>query len=184
MAGKLSEWLETAIPAIGHWRAQRISAEELLVNLDGVTPRAENTAFIIGDAADGDERTLRNRWTDWNSARERIREGFGPGEALFAAVLIVTRRRIDEICAAAPDLLSVSQVMTVGDEPFAVTADEDDLVRAYRNAIQELETHYRLTTDDFLAKLLARERIAIKAEDLERWKAAAEALRNVDRHGA
>jgi hypothetical protein len=179
MVRELSNWLQSAIPTFTQVEVERVASREFMRAIGQSDIPTKRSVLVVSDAAEGDPETLRQRWLEWNGARDRIRTYLTEVRAGSSAVFLVTRERMDEICEAAADLISVAEVLTVADEPIAVRAEDEELVNDYRLAIRELEGQYGMRTADLLKKLLAREPVAVPPPDLARWKAAAQALREL-----
>jgi len=173
---RLVEWLRAGVPSLAPSSVREIAPDQLLQLIEELDDGAERVAFVV-DASGGDDAALASRWSAWNLARERIREGLQAPPRRNVLVLLVTLTRMEDVARCAPDLLSISTVLTVSEEPFAVTADDDELLDVYRQDQAALEQRYGLTTDEVMAKLIQREPVTIPAEDLRRWEEIAQALR-------
>jgi len=152
--------------------------------LPTVTATAElpPTAWLVPDAAEGDDDLLRTRWHLLNLARDRLRAALlVSGERRHVLVFLVTVPRMPLIAAEAPDLLSVAEVMTIDEEPFAATAADVLVVATYRALVAELERRYGLRTEELQDRLFDRQPLpdSLSQTDLNRWKAAAEVLRKL-----
>ncbi|HSN98384.1 MAG TPA: hypothetical protein VLS89_08800 [Candidatus Nanopelagicales bacterium] len=175
----LASWLETAIPSLGDRHTRRCPAEELELQVSSSLD-ARGVILVVDDAASGDDASFSGRFRSWNSARDRLRVGLGAPGSGNAVILLMTRRRMPEAAALAPDLLSVSHVLTVAEEPFALRPAQEEAIGAFRAAQRELEQRYGLSTDELVQRLFDREPIDIPDLDLNRWKAVAQALRDLD----
>ena len=179
-AKDLAGWLQHAVPNLEATKVARVPAEDLIERLEKSPLQTDSTVMLVPDAADGDTAKVEQRWSLWNSARDRMLAALREGSAKRSIVLLATRTRMPEISRAAPDLLAVAQVVTVSDEPFAVSPNEEDLVKSYRLARDELERRYGFSTAEFIDKLRLREAHGVEPDDVNRWQAVAEALRKVD----
>ncbi len=180
-AGELHRWLLDGIPAMASLRVEELRAAAVLPTVTA-TAELPPTAWLVPDAAEGDDDLLRTRWHLLNLARDRLRAALlVGGERRHVLVFLVTVPRMPLIAAEAPDLLSVAEVMTIDEEPFAATAADVLVVDTYRALVAELERRYGLRTEELQDRLFDRQPLpdSLSQTDLNRWKAAAEVLRKL-----
>ena len=179
-SGELQTWLRSAIPSMVSMIVREVRAEEIPGAL--IEAPNEPTAWIIPNAAEGDDNQLASRWQSWNQARELLRTSLlAHGDRRQALVFLVTIPRMPLISALATDLLSVAETMTVDEEPFSVGTEDAPLIASYQRVLRELEQKHGVSTDDLQNRLFDRMPLpdGLSQVELNRWKAAAEALRKL-----
>lgn len=179
-AAELRQWLAEGIPAMTSLRVVELQAEAVHRIFREAEPSP--TAWLIPDAAEGDDEQLRTRWHALNLARDRLRTALlVHPEVRQVLVFVVTVPRMPLIAAQAPDLLSVAELMTVDEEPFAANHTDSSLIETYRVVLRDMEQLYSISTDELQDRLF--DRLPLPANlsqvDLNRWKAAAEVLRKL-----
>ena len=179
-SGELQTWLRSAIPAMVSMHIREVHAQDIPDALATV-PDAP-TAWIVTDAAEGSDTHLAAQWQTWNHAREILRAYLlSHSDRRQALIFLVTEPRMPLIGASALDLLSVAETMTVDEEPFAVGKQDKRLVEAYQRVLRELEQRHGCSTEELQNRLFDREPLPLSLSQVElnRWKAAAEALRKL-----
>jgi hypothetical protein len=179
-ASELQTWLRSTIPAMAVMTVQEVHAKDLL----GVLAQESNarTTWIVTDAAEGNDAQLTETWRVWNSARDILRSHLLVQPARpHCLVFLVTVTRMSLIAGQAQDLLSVAEIMTVDEEPFAVSAQDRALIEVYQRIIEQLEKKHSLSTEELQNRLFDRSPLpkSLSQTDLNRWKVAAEALRKL-----
>jgi len=170
---RLISWLLSAIPVYAPRAVAVMSPGDVDEALR--SKPVSGTVLIIADAGAGDDETVKSRWEAWNAMRERFLDHVDFGRA-GAFVFPVTATRVKDVVASAPHLMSVAVVLNV--EELADPADDDLSLRdAYRSVVDDMESRYRLSSDELVNRLLSRESVPVAGHDLARWKAALEALR-------
>ncbi len=179
-ATQLVTWLRHAVPNLSDSTVAQVPAARLLGQVDTWQLPSDPTVVLVPDAADGSSTEVPQRWSEWNVSRDRVLNALRCAPSRRSLVLVATQARMPEISLAAPDILSVAQVITVSDEPFAVDANDEEVVQTYRKARDELESRHGFKTSEFIRKLQRREEHGIDLVDSKRWQAIAEALREID----
>lgn len=175
--GEVVDWLRSAAPSVGDSDV-RVSMAESLGDIDGAKDNSLHEVFIIKEEPVSDQDAAK-KWQALNLLRERLAAGLGPHPAKDTIVFVVTEETMRRLAQHAPDLLSVSEVISVTQEPFAVEATDGQLLAAYQAALGELESKYGISTREMVRRVTAREDPGVPPEDVARWLAAAQALRNV-----
>ena len=172
----LVEWLGSAAPSMGPVRVEVISTSDI-DKLDG-TADPSRQVFVCRDATEGSEAALAERWSGWDSGRDDILRRLGHGEHRDCLVLVVTRRRMPEVASAAPALLALAELITVGDEPFAVHPSDIELVKVYQQAEAELEKKTGLSRAEVARRFEEGEPLPFDEATLARWLIVVGALRH------
>lgn len=186
MAGALCEWLDVAIPALGELIVKRLAAVDVAAQVEQVGRESQAIALVVPDATLASDAELRQRWRRWNLQRDALRtdlvatatETVPPRRVL---ILVCTELPFRLIADQARDLISVAEVMPVLDEPPALDPGDTALVSQYRQVIDELEAHYRVSTADVMQRIYDRAPLPaeLAESDLHRWQDAAQLLRRV-----
>jgi hypothetical protein len=173
------EWLQSAIPSLADAHVEEVPARSLWERLQEPSPSASRTIWVVHDAAEGDSEELQARWERLNLLRDRLTELLRSPEPRASVVFLTTVTRMPEIARHAPDLLAISQVITVSEEPFAVDPRDTSMMERFQQACRELEARHGLSTHEVVRRLLAREPPGVPEPDLSRWRSLAQALREV-----
>jgi pterin-4a-carbinolamine dehydratase len=173
------EWLRSAIPSLANAHVEEVPASSLWVRLQSPPSSAGLTTWLIHDAAEGNNEELQIRWEVLNLLRDRLTEALRSRQPRNSVVFLTTVTRMPEIARHAPDLLAVSQVVTVSEEPFAVDPQDTSMMKRFQQSCRELEARYGLSTHELARRLLEREPTGVPEPDLSRWRALAQALREV-----
>ncbi len=134
--------------------SKRPPASSLRARLQSPPPSAGLTTWVVYDAAEGNNEELQVRWEGLNLLRDRLTETLHSREPRNSVVFLITVTRMPEIARHAPDLLAVSQVITVSEEPFAVDPRDTSMMERFQQSCRELETRYGLSTHELARRLL------------------------------
>ena len=170
--GELAAWLESAVPVFAPRSVEIVNPDDLEEILRG-KPGAP-TVLIVRNASAGDDESVKQRWTGWNSMREKFLHQVDFGRS-GAFVFPITLSRVKDVSAAAPHLMSVAAVLTV-DETSPPVRDDPALRDAYLEVLREMEGRYGISSKELVRRVLSRQDIPVPPHDLARWKAAVEAL--------
>ena len=176
----LADWLDSAVPAcasepVGVIRLALVEARSAVERPSGSQRR---TVVVVEDATSGPDAEVVGRWAHWNVSREALLEKLS--RARSSVVLLATARRMPDVATVAPELLSVAHVLTVDERAFSVDAADCAMVQEFRKVRSELEQRYGISSTTLVDRLFQREPPAIPAEDLTRWQAVVEALRETE----
>ncbi|MEK7705453.1 MAG: hypothetical protein AAB426_10875 [Myxococcota bacterium] len=179
-AEQAAAWVESSLRSQAPWRTVRIGPNEVPEGIAATLSEhaKERVAVLVLGATNGTDEAVRERWSQWNVARERLRDTLRASSFHGALVLFAVAPAMVVAVDAAPDLLAVAQVISVDTEPFRVTNDDPSVGDVFRLACQQLESAYGITTREVLSRLRRREATGVSADDLRRWKAIAAALRD------
>jgi hypothetical protein len=173
------EWLQSAIPSLADAQVEDVAASSLGARLQSPPSSTGRTTWVIYDAAEGNDEELQSRWEGLNLLRDRLTEALRSREPRNSVVFLTTVTRMPEIARHAPDLLAVAQIVTVSEEPFAVDPRDTPMMERFQQSCRELEGRYGLSTHELARRLLEREPTGVPEPDLSRWRALAQALREV-----
>jgi len=176
-ARRLVGWLETAAPTFATVRVSNVSSMDV-AGIDGDS-QPSGKIYVVPDAAEGDEPQLRERWGAWEAGRDDLLRRLAGAGRPARLVLVVTRGRMPEISSAAPAIMALAEVITVGEEPFATSADDAELVAAFRMAEEELVERTGLTKAEVSARFERGDPLSFDDATLARWLAVIGALRHV-----
>lgn len=171
------EWLQSAIPSLTDAHVEEVPVSSLWARLP--SPTAGLTVWVVYDAAEGDNEELQARWEGLNLRRDWFTETLRSQKSRNSVVFLTTVTRMPEIARHAPDLLAVSQVITVSEEPFAVDPRDTSMLERFQQSCRELEARHGLSTHELAVRLLERKPTGVPEPDLSRWRALAQALREV-----
>jgi hypothetical protein len=171
------EWLRSAIPSLTRGHVEEVSVSSLWARLQ--SPAAGLTIWVVYDAAEGNTEELQVRWEGLNLRRDWFTETLRSQKPRNTVVFLATVTRMPEIARHAPDLLAVSQVITVSEEPFAVDPRDTSMLERFQQSCRELEARHGLSTHELAVRLLERKPTGVPEPDLSRWRALAQALREV-----
>lgn len=173
------DWLQSAIPSLANAHVEEIPASSLWARLQSAPSSTDVTTWVIYDAAEGNNEELQSRWEELNLLRDRLTDALRSRESRNSVVFLTTVTRMPEIARHAPDLLAVSQVITVSEEPFAVDPRDTPMMERFQQSCRELEARYGLSTHELARRLLERDPPGVPEPELSRWRALAQALREV-----
>jgi hypothetical protein len=173
------EWLRSAIPSLTPGHVEEVSVSALWARLQAPPPTAGLTTWVVYDAAEGNNEELQARWEGLNLRRDWFTETLRSHEPRNSLVFLTTVTRMPEIARHAPDLLAISQVITVSEEPFAVDPQDTAMLERFQQSCRELEARHGLSTHELALRLLERKPTGVPEPDLSRWRALTQALREV-----
>ena len=171
----LADWLESAVPTFGRRHVRTLAAADMVGVVESTGAVDRGLVYVVKDAGNGDDAVVTQRWVEWDRKRDRLLEHLDYGRKA-SVVLMLTRKAVGIAAPVSRQLLAVSTVLTVADDPVG-EADDPDVRSACRAALGDLETRYGQSTAELLSRLLAGDDVRVPAHDLARWQAAAQALR-------
>ena len=119
--------------------------------------------------------TISSRWASLNVLRDRIHAFLLEADA--SLVILLTELSFDSLQSQLKDLLSISVVDSIGEEPPGCEGRDDLSGELDRALISNLEFKYSISTDQFIKMTVAGDTDPISDDDSKRWMNAAVFLR-------
>jgi hypothetical protein len=139
-------------------------------------PSPGRDLFVLKDPGlEASPPTMSSRWASLNVLRDRIHAFLLESDA--SLVILLTELSFDSLQAQLKDLLSISVVDSIGEEPPGCEGPDDLSGEPARALISSLESKYSLSTDRFIQRTINGDTDSIESNDLKRWMSAAVFLR-------
>ena len=119
--------------------------------------------------------TISSRWASLNVLRDRIHAFLLEADA--SLVILLTELSFDSLQSQLKDLLSISVVDRIGEEPPGCEGRSDPSGDEERKLISDFESKYSISTDYFVDLTTNGNADSVDADDAKRWMSAAVFLR-------
>lgn len=154
--------IEEFVNAISNWTIKDPSPSRDLIVLED--PGLQASPPIVS-----------SHWASLNVLRDRIHAFLLESDA--SLVILLTELSFKPLQAELKDLLSISVVDSIGEEPPGCEGRDDLSGNQDRALISDLEAKYSISTDQFIKMTVAGNIAPISEDDSKRWMSAAVFLR-------